>query len=124
MTTQEEIFKRLDALADKLHVASGELWRIVLRQARVEVASDLLWILVSIILIVLSYRRVRWAINKICSRQDRYNWPDDATLWLWPAALTTIVFTIVLVVNISEIWTPLLNPEFYALDTILRAIRP
>lgn len=138
MDWKAELFKRLDALADKLGVAAGHLWAVLVRQAYVE---GMFYTAVSAALLVgvaLCLYWIRWYSKqpekyereysqyneygpnekfKTTTRFERYGWvPITSTLV--GLALTGFAFdaAIAAITGIS-------NPEYAALQKIMEMLK-
>jgi hypothetical protein len=110
----EELLARLDALAAKLGVAAGQLWEIMVRQVYVEVVRNGF-------LVVLSVGVFVWTIYFFTAfRKKLYG---DA---LEVSTSLTVIFAVLAVVVFSMsaygIAGRLINPEFYALDTLMKSL--
>lgn len=115
---KDEILKRVDALAATLGVATKELWRILVQQARVEAYMAIGYTLVGAIGVAIATKVFFNGIK--AGNEDGWNdFPVGASF----GALGLFVFTIVFFVNLYGVWTPLFNPEFYALHQILSTIK-
>ena len=115
---KDEIFKRLDALAGALGVATKELWRILLQQARVEAYATGAYALIGLGFIGIAGILLRKAF-KVEPKRGSY----DIPAWFIIAAAVAIPGFTLLFVNLYNIWTPLFNPEYYALHEILDVLR-
>lgn len=107
---QSELFTRLDAIAVKIGVGAGELWRILVKQAIVKGWTDLLTgLLVALIAIVFC-----WVSMKMWKK-----FPDaDDPVFLLPLIPALILF----VVSISWLISvpgELFNPEYWAYKHLL-----
>jgi len=106
----------LQNLANKLGTTSEYLWGVLLRQATISGITD---ILQYIIIAVAGFAYYRWATSK-----NRDFGPGGDS---WPAALVIGIPLAALVV-ISFFCFPttiaaLVNPEYWALDRVLSAIK-
>lgn len=112
MTIDPEILKRLDGLSEKLGTASQKVWTVFIHQAHVEAAVDAFWIVLATAGLYLSYRGLRLSIGKA---EQKDSWMAGVII----CGIGIIVLTIVLGTNLAAIATPLINPEYWALQQIL-----
>jgi len=111
-----EIFKRLDALSEKLGVAAGHLWGVLVRQGIAEGVQWLIWALCfgALFLVALWWFKKSYAAVKEC------NWNDDgagfSTVFSFLALIGT---TIGFFANLSDALMRFVNPEYFALQKIL-----
>lgn len=108
----EEILKRLDLLAEKMGVATGQMWQALVFQARVEAIQD--GIVLGLCLLA-GYFLYRWA------RQIIRDQPDEV-VWV-PWGVISAVVVILGLCCISSIPTELFNPNYFALQKILEAVK-
>ena len=110
----EEILKRIDILAAKLEVASGELWRILLLQSKVEffeaVIFTILFALIAFVCFKISYN---------FTQKEGYL-EDAGAIFV---GCTGIVFSILCLINISIAIQAGVNPEYVALKKILEILK-
>ena len=100
--------QRLDVLTAKLGVTGAEVWRIYLSQSRVAVLECVTGILCGISMVFLA----RYLAGKATQE-------DEGAGWTIAAMLSLGVGLITLVLGLLSIWSPLLNPEFWALHQLL-----
>ena len=117
-----EVYQRLDALAAKLGTTVQYLWSVVLRQARVEIIQDLCLAIVFFLAIGLLSYVLKKLVKYI--KDDAAGWNDE---WSFIAA-GLCIFGIVgsfawLVIMLYSVITPLLNPEYWALQQVLNALK-
>lgn len=116
---KEEIFTRLDAIAEKLGVAAEHLWAIFTNQAMFEGISALLLILVSAIASILA---ARFSIRRRSLLEDK----NDRELALWCLSFSLIGLAVSAIMFLTmgvEIFTKIMNPEYYAWLEIKDIIR-
>lgn len=109
-TMNEEILKRIDALAAKLGVAAEHVWGVLIKQARVEAATDAVGFILSL---VCAYWLIRWARYMLKTGKD-----GDGIIWI-PFALCAFFVLVAGIGSFSSIPTNVFNPEYFALKTIL-----
>jgi hypothetical protein len=108
----EELLKRLDVLAAKLGVASAQIWQCLLLQSRIEAITD-----IGILCLCCgSFFVFRAWGRKIVSG----NWDEAA--WLPLTALACVTLIVACVVS-SDIATELFNPQYFALNRILKSLK-
>src|SRR5690242_12771003 len=114
----EDILKRLDLIAAKLGVTVQYLWGVLVRQARVEALSDTIGI---ILWAASAFAAFHYAVA--LGRKAESDGSDGLGFASIILAVIGVVFVISFVVCVSEIFTPLMNPEFFALEQILKAVK-
>ena len=110
---QKQILNRIDTLAAKLGTTADHLWTILVRQAKVEAITDIVWILLVTAATVLLYMGYRKVLER-----DSY---DDDHWWLGLIFLSFadgvgIVFAIFALLQLP---TVLFNPQYWALTQIV-----
>ena len=108
-----EILKRIDALAEKLGVASGQLWSVIVAQARVEGIT--LLIIAGVLAIV--------AVGLARLVKRFWGTDDDAesVIVVVGSVGCVVASTIAFGCAIGSI-TPLLNPQYWALQEIVKQL--
>lgn len=108
---QDEILKRLDALAEQMGIATGHLWEVMVRQATISGIVDMAWALVLIFVVIVGWKIGKWGV----SGNDGKGSEPATVLGGLMLTIGSISFAMSLTYGIQE----LLNPEFYALKNIL-----
>lgn len=107
----DELLKRLDLLASKLGVGAGELWRILLKEAKVEGLIDGA---IAFACVLTVGAALRWI-----SRYRGDAWDDFELI-----PIGIIAFALVLGLGYGyHSVCELANPEFYAFNQVLSAIK-
>lgn len=114
----DEILKRIDALAAKLGVAGAELWRILVKQAKVDAISDVAWAIVSIAIIFGVIKLEYWAVRRNEKEED--DWIIGITII---SVIVGVTFLIVGIASLMDLPTALFNPEYRALELLKHAIK-
>ena len=114
--TVEEI---LTVLAAKFGTTAAHLWDVLVRQAYVEGALAVFWVVVSVVIIYNATVRFPRALAALKGAEYDEEPPHIAALVLWGAL--ALIFTIVGGVNIDVAVTSLGNPEYAALKLVLGA---
>jgi hypothetical protein len=113
---KEEILKRIDALADKLGVAASYIFKLYVQQARVEVLHDFAVLIVSGVITWVSIKAMQYFFADSDS--------DARIPFVICGFLGTIVAAIMLIdFMFSDVWTAMMNPEFWAFHHIVRDIK-
>ena len=104
----QEILQRLDALAAKLGVAAGELWRVLLAHARIDAIENAFWIVCASGLL--------WAACLlICRGLDE---DYDPVPWNLSGASVGIVGVLILGFSLHGFLTAI-DPSYWALQQIV-----
>ena len=108
---KEEIFKRLDAIAAKLGVASENLWRILITQVKVDLYQDVFWAALCVGGTVL----FGWLSYK--------SGKDEEAEPMVGFALLAILFFVISAICLNCIVGYAINPEYYALQKAFELIK-
>ena len=111
----DEILKRLDALSAKLGVAAGHLWEILVRQARVDAFENVLLCILSLCGVCVFVRLASWVLKKADE--------EWAAFAFGCACVGAVACSIASLVGFCSLWTPLLNPEYFAFQKIVEAFK-
>lgn len=106
----DQILQRIDALAAKLGVTAPYLWGVLIKQARVEVLTDAICMVVFSVGIYVCYRVGR--------RYATVTSEDGGDILCVLCVGAAMIMLVSLIVVSRKISTPLFNPEFYALQQI------
>lgn len=118
MNIDPELLKRLDQLIEKLGLKAGQGWDLLVRQAYIDAFSWLpfliLWIVVTVVLL---------KVSRLCVVKAN---DDGEELW-WIARVVCLLAAVGSAAGVctcsSEMIRILLNPQGYALRTLLWTIR-
>ena len=106
----QETLKRLDALAQVLQTTTAHLWQVLVAQAKVAIIQDVVLFFIGVVLLSIGKR-----FYQLMNESDNFG-------YVLAFALPTIAGSILAIFALSNIWTPLMNPEFYALSVLLRKL--
>ena len=111
--------KELEVLASKLGVAVELLWEALLRQAIINGIVDLIFYILIGCSIYPAILLWKWIYKKV----ENDNWDEIA--YAWPGLLSVVLFILILAAFLSSYMTvaSFLNPEYWALDRILKGIK-
>jgi hypothetical protein len=116
MDWKQELFKRLDVLAEKLGVTAQYLWMILVKQGRVEAYTDLLWAaLWAFAFVVLGFLLLRYEIP-LAKKDD-----GNAPLVLF-GGVATLGCAVASITMVAESITGLVNPEYFAFHKLMELI--
>lgn len=121
----EKLNNVLAELATKMGTTVQYLWGILIKQAYVTIWVDIAQIVGVVLYWLLLYKLHKWFAKEPEHGLSIYE-EHEALPYLFMIVLGIIgaVFTIaVLMVNITEILTASINPEYWALDQVLKAIK-
>lgn len=122
----DQAINKLSELAAKLGTTAEYLWAVLVRQAGISAIIDIMILLAITAAMSLFYRRIK--INSLVpakTEQNEYpraNWDSDQRLVMrvvFGCLLGVCVVTALL--SLTNIFTALLNPEYWALKQILDA---
>lgn len=115
---KQEIFKRLDAMAEKLGVAAQYLWGVVVKQAYVEGITDLIVTVVLAIAATIAIKLcIKWHYKII---EDR--WDDISYLPFTFAVIGIVVLLGIALGNLVDGVQHIANPAYFALKLLGEAI--
>ena len=105
----------LEPLAIKLGVAVEHLWEVLLKQAPISGALDVLFYIFTAACVYVVYRLWLFIIRKV--GQD--GWGEAA--YIWPALATMAVFFLVIasLLSLPVTLAAFFNPEYWALHKVL-----
>ena len=109
-----EITELLEKLAEKLGTTVENLWPVLIKQAPISGAVDLMLLVALVVTSVITYR-----IAQKCDDAD-----EDVAVFAW--ILTGIIFFITaafVLFGLKGIITALFHPEYWALSEILRQLK-
>lgn len=107
-----EILKRIDVLAEKLGVASGQLWSVMIAQARIE-GITMLIIAGVLALVAVGLARL---VKRFWRSED-----DDGVIVVGGSVGCVAASAIAFGYAIGSL-TPLLNPQYWALQEIIKQL--
>lgn len=116
-----EVFKRIDALSEKLGIAAGHLWQVLVRQAIAEAVASIVLVVLCVVGIIVAVKIIRWAAKFGEANKDNYSreWPPRAIVWTAISLVSLAVTIPGVFVNLYEAVMYLINPEYFALQRIL-----
>jgi len=120
MDWKQEIFKRLDALGEKLGVAAGHIWQVLVRQSIVEGIASLVLAVLGIIGLIVAIKVIIWSQKTGEAKADANgDWPAHSLFWFCASLIGIVVSTISICINVYGCVTRLGNPEYFALEYIM-----
>ncbi|MFW5847510.1 MAG: hypothetical protein ACOCVF_01135 [bacterium] len=123
----EEMTKLLSQLAEKLGTTTEYLWEIMIRQAPISAFSNLLQILFVIIYGIILWKIHVWLTKPVSnedSNHSRYYKHDELVIIpMLIAAVIFIVFAVASFFSFPDIINGFFNPEYWALDNIIKEIK-
>lgn len=129
MNVSEEVLTRIDALVDalsqKMGIAADHFWPIFIRQQVTSSATYIaVWTLFSFLLFYVGHRFRATIRERPYKHSDRsYVSANEMGDVRWVGVLVpTIIGTGVMVVCLSVNLPPILNPEFYAIRSLIRML--
>jgi ribose/xylose/arabinose/galactoside ABC-type transport system permease subunit len=121
----DKTLQAMTALAAKLGTTAEYLWGVLLRQAPITGAVDLLVMAAWVAAALCFLRYVRAKTTRPPGTRDdpfpRAQWDGDATFFAWAGAILFAVLTGLIVgASLSTTIAALVNPEYWALRQILK----
>lgn len=118
----EQIIPVLEALAAKLNVTVEHLWAVIMRQAFLSFWFDLLWDISLLSLIgVWCFIGQKQLFAKMNDSGDDFCELAGPLLFLgW---VCVAILASVFILTVGDTITKLVNPEYFALETILKALK-
>ena len=116
----KEVLARLDALAAKLGTTADQLWTILVKQAGVELVICGLGAAISGTFFVLGTLSIRRGVKM---PEGRDGLSDGALAYVVIGSISTIVGLFALLIALSAIPTLAMNPEYWALQQILKVLQ-
>ncbi len=120
----ELIVGKLEAMADKLGVTAEHLWGVALQQAQVEVVvigfafAGFIASVIGVVYSLQSCGRHGWSISKPQSFSP--NPPTKSCIGVIVGGIATLILAIASALSFAKFATCCLNPEYFALRSILR----
>ena len=120
----EETTKLIEQLAQKLGTTAEYLWRVLIKQAPISAATDLLYLVLIIITGIVLFN-----IHKRLAKEDEhgdsayFTFEEGAAV---PMIIGVIIWGILFIVcffSIGDIINGFLNPEYWALNNVLNAAK-
>lgn len=131
MDWKQEMFKRLDILGEKLGVTANHLWAVLVRQAYAEALGNLVIVAGLLVGIVIAVRYVKWFSKQPFEQDQEYKCirarSDKQTAQLIAAIFAGIGAVVAAVAVVSLLYYAVLalyNPEYFALQKLLEALKP
>lgn len=126
----------LEAWAQKLGTTVNHLWEVMIVQARVSLFSDALMYLALFTFLIFLYKAIPYGIKKAdeikkrdeeVKKIDKYHSSSDAPFGIHMlcivGAVAGLIFTVLGVFYLSEVMTKIFNPEYWALQQIISAVK-
>lgn len=119
---KEEILKRIDAVAEKFGVTSGQLWQIFVAQQKVEGFSHLAWAFFNSIVVVAGVFAFRWG-NKKLKETSLYTDEDTCYIVMIVGSIVSLLFSLFVLINLDCAFTEFLNPDYAAFKTLVNMLK-
>lgn len=120
----------IDHIASRLRVPATQVWRTLQIQARIEFWQSIVWLVIGIATVVavsIGWRMACHAVARL--NGDKPNYPEgviDHPEWVIPlgiASLIAVIFFFAAVAGAVNGLGYYLNPDFYALKTVLKVLQ-
>lgn len=117
----EQTTRLIEQLAQKLGTTAEYLWAVLLKQAPISAATDLFYLLMSIIggIILIKIHK------SLCKKKGEYDTSiyEEHDGWLVPVMIISVIIWAVLFIasisSIGGIVNGFFNPEYWALNKVL-----
>ena len=122
-TTQEltkEFLTRLDALADKLGTTADYLWIVLVKQAQIEAIESIFILISGIGTTYFTMKLWWWLVPRIEAAEH-----EDGG-WIFLGVISSIVSIVLIISSMFSVFsipTKLLNPEYWALQEIMKVLQ-
>ena len=114
----------LEKLAVQLGTTAEYLWSVLLVQARISAMTDLIFLILAILSGYLLYRTHRYLSQGTEDSHSIYYEKEEAVVIPMIIGLIIwIIFFLAMFFSIGNIISGLFNPEYWALNKILKSIR-
>lgn len=100
-------------IQQRLGVASGHIWDILVRQSYVTSFSNLVYYLIVILFDIILYKVWKWAVLK-----DKMN-EEYVSVPITIGTILAVVSTIICIASIHYTVTGLVNPEYMAIERVV-----
>lgn len=111
-----EVFSRIDAIGAKLGVAANHLWPVLVRQSYADAAIDLV---LGTTFALVAFRCYSW-LPGLWKKSDG---DDVYFMGVCLSTLGLVAATVAVVVCLSQAAGRFINPEYYALQSVLDVLR-
>ena len=113
--------KLIEQLAVKLGTTSEYLWQVLINQASVSAIQSVFMLLMASVILIILYRCHLYFMTAEKGRDDsRYYYADYTQLI--PISVMGLTALCCIVFSIENIITACLNPEYWALNKILKVL--
>jgi hypothetical protein len=121
----DKTLQALTALSTKLGTTVEYLWGVLLRQAPITGAIELVLMCVLVTTSLFLIQFVRRKTTKPAKTNEnpypKADWPDEGGVFAWMAAILFAFITALIVFfDLSNVVSALINPEYWALRQILK----
>ena len=124
MNLSPEVLAKLDALAQKLGVTAQYLWAILVRQARIEAIQEIICLVLSCAVVCVAALWLRSIIKRVKSFDGfMLDLPIVEIMGFVATSVCGMVFLVISLCAVTNLPTLLFNPEYFALQQILGAIK-
>jgi hypothetical protein len=111
--------KLLQDLANKLGTTSEYLWGVLVKQAHAQVYIDIVSDVLGLGLIFVLLKTANYLWKKFKEDDDR----DGCAILAVACLFFAVVLSLALIFSIPDTMTAAMNPEYWALDKVLDAIK-
>ena len=119
----KELSELLNKLADKLGVASYELWAILLKQAQIDALMSLGYIISVAIMGIFLLKLHKHLSKEIGGNYSHYDSNDGIAIVMVVAFIVWMILFISTFFSFSNMFNGFFNPRYWALNKILETIK-
>jgi len=120
----DKTIELLNRLADKFGTTAEHLWGVLVKQAQIHAANQLIVAVVLVVLWTFMFRFVRGKTTSSDpipeSEYPEGEWKSDEAIFAWVWVWGSLVFVLIVVcTTAASCLTALLNPEYWALKQLI-----
>ena len=120
----EELTPLLEKLAEKLGTTTEYLWGVLLKQAPITAATELVYLVLVILGGIVLYKVHKRLSKEVDGNNSIYYEAEE--LVIAPMVIAAIIWGVLFIIcffSIGTMVTGFLNPEYWALDEIMSLIK-
>lgn len=119
-TLRAQVFSRIDALGAKLGVAADHIWPVLVRQSYADAAMDGVLAIAAFVLIFKAFAWSKYWFKE--AEEEKYG-GDFQAFAGFVCSVLTVGCVLLVVYGLGDGLRHLINPEYYALQSVLDVFR-